>query len=618
VRRSVFLVVLAAALSLVALSACHKDRRSPSVHFLVGFSQANLTEPWRISMSEDIKAEAARYPDMRFIYADAADSTGRQIDDVHRLMEYGIDLLIISPTDSHELTPVVREAYSKIPVIVLDRAVEGYDYSLFIGPDNERLGREAGGVVSELLGNRQGTVLEIQGRSGSPPTLSRSQGLREVLAKHPKIKIVDSIVADWLRDTAEDKVAEHLRVIPDIDVIFAQNDAMAFGAWRATMVAGRQGIRFIGIDGLTGPTGGIELVRTGVLSATFTCPTGGKESVIYCRDILLHKEGIPKKIYLRPRKVTPDVLAQSQKGVPYAQRAPIAPGRSIIMGFAQVGSESEWRVANTKSIKAAAAKAGIELLFEDGRQKQENEIDAIRSFIRRKVDVIAFSPVVESGWDEVLKEAKAASIPVIITDRSVDLRDDSLWLSFMGSDFLEEGRRAARWLIEKTKASQDVNIVELQGTKGSAPAIDRTIGFEEVIKDFPNYRIVASEDGDFTRVQGYEVMKGILERVHPRIDALFAHNDDMAIGAIKAIEEAGLRPGKDILIVSIDAANGAFKAMIEGKLSCTIECNPLLGPQLMKAVQDYMNGKDLPIRMITSEGIFPASTARRDMTGREY
>jgi galactofuranose transport system substrate-binding protein len=316
--------------------------------------------------------------------------------------------------------------------------------------------------------------------------------------------------------------------------------------------------------------------------------------------------------------VTPEVLAQAQKGVPYAQRSPIAPGRTIVLGFAQVGSESEWRVANTKSIKAAAAKAGIELLFEDGRQQQENEIAAIRDFIRRKVDVIAFSPIVESGWEEVLREAKEAGIPVIISDRSVDLKDESLWLSFMGSDFLEEGRRAARWLIETTKAYDQFNIVELQGTKGSAPAIDRKIGFEEVIKALPNYRVVASEDGDFTMAQGYRVMKGILERVHPRIDAVFAHNDDMAIGAIKAIEEAGLRPGKDILIVSIDAANGAFKAMLAGKLSCTIECNPLFGPQLMKAVQDYMNGKDLPIRMITSEGVYPASTARRDMTGREY
>lgn len=617
-RRGAWSAAVIAICAAAILSSCAQAPRGSGLRYLVGFSQANLTEPWRIEMTEEVKAEAARYSDMKIIYTDAADSTSRQIDDVHRLMDYGIDLMLISPTDSHELTPVVREAYSKIPVIVLDRAVEGYDYSLFIGPDNERLGRQAGGVISELLGDRKGAVLEIQGRSGSPPTLSRSQGLRDVLAKHPNIRIVDTIVADWLRDTAEDQVAEHIRVIPDLDVIFAQNDAMALGAWRAARLAGKRGIRFIGIDGLPGPTGGIELVRKGVLSATFICPTGGKESVIYGRDILQHKEGIPKKIYLRPRKVTPGVLAQ---GAPEnaALRKPLGEaGRPIVLGFAQVGSESEWRVANTKSIKTAAAKAGIELLFEDGKQKQENEIAAIRSFIRKKVDVIAFSPVVESGWDEVLREAKAAGIPVILSDRAVDLKDDSLWYTFIGSDFLEEGRRAARWLIENTRAMGPVNIVELQGTIGSAPAIDRTIGFKEVIKDYPNYRIIASESGDFFRDQGYEVMKGILARERRKIDALFAHNDDMAIGAIQAMEEAGLRPGKDVVIVSIDAAHGAFKAMIEGKLSCTVECNPLLGPQIMKAVQDYISGKDLPIRMITSEGVFPAEKARQYLAGREY
>ncbi len=610
---AVALAVLAA-----GLTSCAQAPREAGVRYLVGFSQANLTEPWRLAMTEEVKLEAALHPDIKIIYADAADSTNRQIDDVQRLMDYGIDLLIISPTDSRALTPIVREAYSKVPVIVLDRAVEGYDYSLFIGPDNERLGREAGGVISELLGNRAGTVIEVQGRSGSPPALARSHGLREVLAKHPNLKVVDTIVADWLRDTAEDKVAARIRTIPDIDVIFAQNDAMAFGAWRATRVAGRQGIKFIGIDGLPGPTGGIELVRRHVLSATFTCPTGGKEAVIYALDILQRKEGIPKKIFLRPEKVTPDVLVQTQAGVPHSKLARLPPGRRIVLGFAQIGSESEWRVANTKSVKSAAAKAGIELLFEDGKQHQENQIAAIRSFIRRKVDVIAFSPVVEKGWEEVLREAKEAGIPVILSDRSVDLSDDSLWLTFMGSDFVEEGRRAGRWLVENMKASGPVNIVELVGTIGSAPAIDRTIGFAEVIKDYPNYKVIASESGDFLRTQGYDVMKKILAGESRKINAVFAHNDDMAIGAIQAIEEAGLKPGKDVIIVSIDAAHGAFKAMIDGKLSCAVECNPLLGPQLMKAVKDYMSGKDLPIRMITAEGVFPAATARQDIKGREY
>ena len=609
------------AIALVAASAlagCEGEPHGDGVRILVGFSQANLTEPWRITMAEEVKAEAALFPDMKIIYADAADSTSRQIDDVKRLMDYGIDLLIISPTDSRALTPAVREAYAHVPVIVLDRAVEGYDYSLFIGPDNERLGREAGSVISELLSGGSGAVLEVQGRSGSPPTLSRSYGLREVLAKRPTIKIVDTIVADWLRDTAEDKVAERIRVLPDIDVIFAQNDAMAFGAWRAAKSAGRAGIRFIGIDGLPGPTGGIELVKKGILSATFTCPTGGKEAVIYSRDLLQHKEGIPKKIYLRPLKVTSEILSQSPNGLPREQGSPLVQGRRIVLGFAQVGAESEWRVANTKSIKAAAAKAGIDLYFEDGKQVQENQIAAIKSFIKKKVDVIAFSPVVESGWDEVLRQAKAAGIPVILTDRAVDVKDDSLWLSFIGSDFIEEGRRAARWLVESMKTPEAVNIVELQGTIGSAPAIDRTIGFEEVIKDYSNFRIVESEDGDFTRIQGYGVMKKILAGEHPRIDVIFAHNDDMAIGAIQALEEAGIKPGKEVILVSIDATHGAFRAMISGKLNCTVECNPLLGPQLMKAIEDYKNGKDLPIRMITSEGVFPAATARRLMAEREY
>ena len=609
---------LAIAIPILLASCGFESATAGKVRFLVGFSQANISEPWRVAMTEEIKAEIGTYPDMQIVYADAADSTSRQIEDVKRLMGYGIDLLIISPTESHALTPVVRDVYSKIPVIVLDRAVEGYDYSLFIGPDNERLGREAGQVVSELLGARKGNLLEIEGRSGSPPSLLRSQGLREVLASHDNVKIVGTIIADWLRDKAEDKVADRLRNLADVDVILAQNDAMAWGAWRAAQALGRRGIRFIGIDGLPGPTGGIELVRKGILSATFTCSTGGKEAVDYARDILMHKEGIPKRIYLRPRKVTQELLGAKVEGMPYIHEAPVARDRRIVLGFAQVGSESEWRVANTKSIKTAAEKAGIDLRFVDGKQRQENQIEAIRTFIRDKVDVIAFSPIVESGWDEVLREAKRAGIPVILSDRAVDLKDDSLWLTFMGSDFIEEGRRSARWLVDYLKTSEPVNIVEIQGTIGSAPAIDRAVGFAEVIAAYPNYHIIDSESGDFFKDRGYDVMKRILAREPRRIDAVFAHNDDMALGAIQALEEAGRRPGKDIAIISVDAAHGAFKAMTEGKLNCTVECNPLLGPQLMKAIQDYMNGKDLPIRMITAEGVFPAATARHDMAGRQY
>lgn len=291
----------------------------------------------------------------------------------------------------------------------------------------------------------------------------------------------------------------------------------------------------------------------------------------------------------------------------------------IVLGFAQVGAESEWRTANTESIKAAAKEAGIELKFADAQQKQENQIKAIRSFIAQKVDVIAFSPVVQSGWGPVLREAKAAKIPVILSDRAVDEKDDSLWVSFMGSDFVEEGRRAGRWLVEKMKGNAGpVNIVELQGTVGSAPAIDRKKGFEEIIKADPKFKVIRSQTGDFTRAKGKEVMEAFLKAEGKKINVLYAHNDDMAIGAIQAIEEAGMKPAKDIIIISIDAVKGAFEAMIAGKLNVSVECSPLLGPQLMQAVKDLKAGKTLPKRIVTEEGVFPMEVAAKEFPKRKY
>ncbi len=293
--------------------------------------------------------------------------------------------------------------------------------------------------------------------------------------------------------------------------------------------------------------------------------------------------------------------------------------KPLVLGFAQVGAESEWRTANTQSIKTAAKDAGIELKFSDAQQKQENQIKAIRSYIAQKVDVIAFSPVVESGWEPVLREAKAAKIPVVLTDRAVNAKDDSLYVTFMGSDFVEEGRKAGRWLVEKMKDNKgDVNIVELQGTVGSAPAIDRKKGFEEIIKSDPKFKIIRSQTGDFTRAKGKEVMEAFLKAEGKKINVLYAHNDDMAIGAIQAIEEAGLKPAKDITIISVDGVKGAFEAMMAGKLNVTVECSPLLGPQLMSAVRDIKAGKTLPKRILTKEGIFPMEVAAAEFPQRKY
>lgn len=299
--------------------------------------------------------------------------------------------------------------------------------------------------------------------------------------------------------------------------------------------------------------------------------------------------------------------------------APEENQKTILLGFVQVGDESDWRTANSYSIKSAAAEAGIQLMFLDAQQKPENQIQSIRSLIANQVDVIAFSPIVESGWDDVLNEAKAAGIPVILTDRTIETNDTSLYVTVIGSDFKEEGIRAGKWLVEKMKYNKDeINIVELQGTIGSTPAIDRKEGFEEIIKDFPNMKITQSEDADFMRSKGYEVMQSFLQKDGKNIDVLFSHNDDMAIGAIKAIDEYGLVPGKDIIIVSIDAIRGAFDEMIKGRLNCTVECNPLLGPQLMMIVKDLVNGKNPPKRIYSVEYIFPQEIAAKELPNRKY
>ncbi len=609
------LVLLAPLLLILALaSSCSGPKEEPDgVKWLIGVSHANLTEPWRITMNRDILSEAATKKGLRVVFTDAADSASKQIDDIAHLLKLGVNLLIVSPVDGDALTQAVTAAYQKVPVILLDRTVEGYGYTLYIGPDNYFIGRSVGAYVRELLGPRGGRVVEIQGRAGSPPAIERSTGFREALAGRPLIRIVDSFGADWLRDTAQDKFASRLKRDGRVDVVVAQNDTMALGAWKAARAAGRAGIRFIGIDGFSGENGGINLVERGVLTATFASSTGGKQAVDYACDILDKASGIPKKIFLSCRRVTAGSLVNA------ASHPPIAGlGRRVVLGYAQTGDESAWRTANTVSIKAAAKRADIDLRFIDCQLKQANQIAAIRSFIAQRVDVIAFSPLVETGWDEVLREARAARIPVILSDRSIRSSDESLYETFLGADFIEEGRRAARWLVSRLGDHAAARIVELRGTEGADPAIGRKQGFEEIIADHPSYRIVASVDGDFQFSVGKRVMSELLDRGLRDFNVIYAHNDDMALGAIEAMKERGMNPGKDVTIVSIDGVRAAFQAMRAGKLSCTVECNPLLGPLLMKAVADYMSGKELPRRIITAEGIFPAETAAAVLPERKY
>jgi simple sugar transport system substrate-binding protein len=289
--------------------------------------------------------------------------------------------------------------------------------------------------------------------------------------------------------------------------------------------------------------------------------------------------------------------------------------QDLVVGYSQIGAESEWRTGNTASIKESAESLGVELLFSDAQQKQENQIKAIRKFIAQQVDVIGVSPIVETGWESVFQEAKDAGIPIILVDRRADISED-LYATHLGSDFVEEGRNAARVMVDLLDG--EGNIVELVGTVDSAPANDRYIGFREILQDYPDMKIIASESADFTRAKGKEVMDGFLEKFDDQIDALYAHNDDSAIGAIKAIEEYGLKPGEDIIIVSIDAIRDAFQAMIDGKLNATIECNPLLGPQFFEIALKVVNGETVPKWIPSQEGIFYPDNAAEILPTRKY
>lgn len=287
----------------------------------------------------------------------------------------------------------------------------------------------------------------------------------------------------------------------------------------------------------------------------------------------------------------------------------------IVVGYSQIGAESEWRTGNTASIKESAEKLGVELIFSDGQQRQENQIRAIRTFIAQRVDVIGVSPVVETGWDSVFQEAKDADIPIILVDRRADVPEE-LYTTYLGSDFVEEGKNAARVMVDLLAG--EGKIVELAGTVGSAPAIDRAVGFREILQDYPEMEIIVSETGYFTRARGKEVMGDLLQIYGDEIDAVYAHNDDMAIGAISAIDAYGLRPGQDIKIVSVDAIRDAFQMMIDGKLNATIECNPLLGPQFFDLALKVVNDESVPKWIPSEEGVYFPEDAEEMLPGRRY
>ena len=290
-----------------------------------------------------------------------------------------------------------------------------------------------------------------------------------------------------------------------------------------------------------------------------------------------------------------------------------AQDQSILLGFSQLGWESAWRLANSESIKEAAERAGVSLMYENAEQKQDRQIKAIRSFIAYQVDVIAFSPIVETGWDNVLQEAKDAGIPVLTTDRMVETEDESLYAGFIGSDFYQEGVAAGEFLIEKAEREglTDLNIVELSGTLDSTPMLQRAEGFRDAIAGQENLHLIDSMSGDFLRPKGKECMKVLLEK-YERIDVLYSHNDAMTLGAIAALEEAGLKPGEDVIIITVDGEQAAIDLLKEGKINCVIECKPQIGDMVMELAQKLAAGEEIPRCTYSEEQVFTEYDADLD------
>lgn len=288
----------------------------------------------------------------------------------------------------------------------------------------------------------------------------------------------------------------------------------------------------------------------------------------------------------------------------------VASASAVTVGFSQIGQESDWRTANTDSIKAAVAAAGWELKYDDAQQKQENQVKALRNFISQNVDYILFTGVVATGWDEVLKEVNEAEIPLILVDRMPEQAtlDAITYAAAFGGDFVEEGRRMALWTanyVEKLgKSGEVLNVVILEGTTGSSAANDRQTGIMEVLAKYPNLKVIASQTGNFTRAEGQAVMESFL-KANEKIDILLAHNDDMALGAIESIKAAGKDPGQDIIIVGCDAPKTAFDAIIAGDMNATIECTPLYGPFVVDALNKLIAGEIMDKTLVhPEEGCF--------------
>jgi simple sugar transport system substrate-binding protein len=561
------------------LTSCSPKVQAP-VRYLIGVSQANLSEPWRISMTEEIKQQAALHPEVRVIVAEASDSLGKQIGDVEKFEGLGIDLLIISPLESEALTPTVSRLYQSIPVVVVNRSVANDDYTLFIGPDNTRIGQEAGRFVSRTLQATGGSVLEVLGRSGSPPTLERAQGFRREVAQNPRIRVQSPILANWLRDGAQDLVTERLAADGPPRVIFAHNDAMAYGAWLAADALGMaKKITFLGVDGLAGPRGGRDLLAAGILDATFLSPTGGREAVEYALALLRREGDQPKNVILGTRLLTRDDLAQDTKpGVP--RRAPLRVG----LGWSALGDG--WNQRLEASVTRAFAAPGWTAVPLGPGTALPPDLDLL------VVDAADRDPADRARREALEAAARVRHVPFFRLGPQPDQGDDSGWAVALGPDPAEEGRRAGWWL-GKNGAPR---VWEVTGP--GAGSADLSRGLAEGLADRGAF-LAGSTATDGTR-EGTVRALAAAWKDRPAFEGILAHTDEEALGAAEALRAPGRHPGTDIKVVAVGGGPEARSALAGGTLSCVVRNPDDLGGLLRSEAAQYLAAPGVSRRLVTN------------------
>ncbi len=592
------------------LTGCEQARET-EVKRLIGVSLANRTDEWRMVLKKELESEAARYEGLKLIFLDAGDSVEKQKNDLKELIEYGAELLIISPVDIEELiTPVEQIYYEGVPVLLLDRAVKGFEYTCFFGVDDRILAAKEADALPLLTGKGADERITILNILIDDFTGRQRAGLfKEAVSGNTEVRQL--IVKKGTRDATEDILLERKELLTDVDLILTQNDYMAHGAALALKTLGMLDIKIMGSDGFSGKDGGIEMVREGIIDATLVCPTGGREAISYASSFLDGMKDGPKQIIVRNRLVTGDTVES------YLEEENEVREKNIVsVGYVQIDEDTGFRRANTGSYRDAASDSGIELDIVECGNMQE-QLSAFETFISQGKDAIILSPIVEDGWKDAFERAKEKGVPVILSDREVNL-DDELYSVFVGADFVEEGARCMRWISENMPDKGETRILELAGTRGSSPAIGRGRGFREMMKDRPDCRIIASLNGNFSKDEGYLAIKDYLEKNGDDFDVVFCHNDDMMLGAIDALKEAGIKPGEDVRMLSVDGTREALLALQNGEADFVAECTPLIGRDAMRVIEKLRKGEELPLKVISSEGSFDKDTPDNVFRGRKY